>query len=141
MSSRYPLSIVIPVYNEEQVLPALLVELERVREGLLKPHGPVEIVLVNDGSRDKSWQLIAAQCRRAPGYVGVNLSRNFGHQLALAAGLETARSEAVVSMDADLQDPPAVVLQMLDAHRQGYDVVYATRKERGAETMAPNSTH
>jgi polyisoprenyl-phosphate glycosyltransferase len=140
MSSPYPLSIVIPVYNEEQVLPSLFAELERVRDGLLKPHGPVEIVLVNDGSHDRSWELIAAQCRRTPGYVGVNLSRNFGHQLALAAGLETARGDVVVSMDADLQDPPAVILQLLDAHRQGYDVVYATRKERGTETFTKRIT-
>jgi len=137
---NYALSIVIPVYNEQAVLPALLRELRSVREGILQPHGPVEIVLVNDGSRDQSWELITAECDRTPGCVGVNLSRNFGHQLALAAGLETARGEVVVSMDADLQDPPAVILQMLEAHRQGYDVVYATRRERGEETLTKRVT-
>jgi polyisoprenyl-phosphate glycosyltransferase len=136
----FPLSIVIPVYNEEQMLPALFAELENVRNGLLKPHGPVEIVFVNDGSKDKSWELIAAHCRRHPGCVGVNLSRNFGHQLALAAGLETARGDAVVSMDADLQDPPSVIVEMLDAHRRGYDVVYATRRERGNEPLTKRFT-
>jgi dolichol-phosphate mannosyltransferase len=140
MTSPYRLSIVIPVYNEEKVLPALLKELERVCDGILKPHGPVEVVLVNDGSKDRSWSLIAEQCRRNSGYVGVNLSRNFGHQLALAAGLETARGDVVVSMDADLQDPPAVILQMLEAHRQGYDVVYATREERGQESLTKRFT-
>jgi dolichol-phosphate mannosyltransferase len=140
MHIRHPLSIVIPIYNEEEVLPALFVELERVREGILKPLGPVEIVLVNDGSKDRSWQLIAEHCGRTPGCVGVNLSRNFGHQVALAAGLETARGDVVVSMDADLQDPPAVILQMIEAHRQGYDVVYATRRERGKETFIKRVT-
>jgi polyisoprenyl-phosphate glycosyltransferase len=140
ISRPYPLSIVIPIYNEEQVLPALFSELERVCETVLKSSGPIEIVLVNDGSKDKSWEMIAAQCSRQKNYVGVNLSRNFGHQLALAAGLETARGEVVVSLDADLQDPPAVILQMLEAHRQGYDVVYATRKERGEEKMSKRIT-
>ena len=140
MTPQYRLSIVIPVYNEEKVLPALFQELRRVREEVLEQHGPIEVVLVNDGSKDQSWPLIAAQCRGNPGYVGVNLSRNFGHQLALAAGLETARGDVVVSMDADLQDPPSVILQMLEAHRQGYDVVYATRQERGRETLTKRFT-
>jgi dolichol-phosphate mannosyltransferase len=140
MSPNHPLSIVIPVYNEERVLPALFSELERVCGTILKPHGPIEIVLVNDGSKDRSWELIVAQCSRVTGWVGVNLSRNFGHQLALAAGLETARGEVVVSMDADLQDPPDVILQMIEAHRQGYDVVYATRRERGRESFSKRVT-
>jgi len=137
---QYPLSIVIPIYNEERILPALFLELERVCGTVLKSSGPIEIVLVNDGSKDKSWGMIAAQCERGNNYVGLNLSRNFGHQLALSAGLETARGEVVVSLDADLQDPPAVILQMLEAHRQGYDVVYATRKERGEEKFSKRAT-
>lgn len=139
-SSNYPLSIVIPVYNEEQALPALFAELGKIRAELAKSQGPVEIVLVNDGSKDKSWQLIADYCRHHPDSVGVNLSRNFGHQLTLVAGLETARGDAVVSMDADLQDPPEVIVQMLEAHRQGYDVVYATRRERGSEPFTKRFT-
>lgn len=135
-----PLSIVIPIYNEEPALPALFRELERVREEILKPHGPVEVVLVNDGSKDKSWQMIAAECSRTPGYVGVSLSRNFGQQMALSAGMEAARGNVVVSMDADLQDPPSVILEMLEAHRQGYDVVYATRRERGEEPFTKRIT-
>ena len=128
------LSIVIPVYNETDALPALFQELDRVRRGALREAGPLEIVLVDDGSSDGSWKLIAAQCSRDAAYVGVKLSRNFGHQVALVAGLETARGEAVVSMDADLQDPPEVIPQLLAAHREGYDVVYATRASRGRET-------
>jgi dolichol-phosphate mannosyltransferase len=137
---NYLLSIVIPVYNEEQMLPTLFLELERVCEKILKAYDPVEIVLVNDGSSDKSWELITKQCSRRTNCVGVNLSRNFGHQIALAAGLETARGDVVVSLDADLQDPPAVILQMLEAHQQGYDVVYATRRERGQENFIKRIT-
>jgi dolichol-phosphate mannosyltransferase len=139
-SSGYLLSIVIPIYNEEKAIPALFRELMRICEADLKPCGPVEIVLVNDGSRDRSWPLIAEQCGEQPHWVGVNLSRNFGHQLALVAGLETARGEVVVSMDADLQDPPAVIVQMIEAYRQGYDVVYGTRKSRGQETLTKRIT-
>jgi dolichol-phosphate mannosyltransferase len=134
------LSIVVPIYDEAEILPALFRELERVRQGALREVAPVEVVLVDDGSRDRSWEVIAAQCERTPGYVGVKLSRNFGHQIAQAAGLETARGEVVVSMDADLQDPPDVIPQMLAAHRQGYDVVYATRRSRGGEPWAKRIT-
>ena len=138
--SAIALSIVIPVFNEEKVLPQLFRELDRVLADELRPHGPVEILLVNDGSKDRSWELIAAHCERDPRYVGVNLSRNFGHQLALGAGLETARGDAVVSMDADLQDPPAVIVQLLKAHHEGYDVVYATRQDRGDEPWTKRVT-
>jgi len=138
--TSYRLSIVIPIYNEEAMLPVLFGELEKTCATLLKPHGPVEIVLVNDGSTDKSWDLITAHCRRHPGCMGVNLSRNFGHQLALSAGLETARGDVVVTMDADLQDPPSVIVEMIEAYRRGYDVVYATRRERGSETFTKRLT-
>jgi dolichol-phosphate mannosyltransferase len=138
--TSYPLSIVIPVYNEEAMLPVLFAELENTCAKLLKPHGPAEIVFVNDGSTDKSWDLIQAYCRCHSGCIGIKLSRNFGHQLALAAGLEAARGDMVVSMDADLQDPPAMILEMIEACRRGYDVVYATRRERGAETITKRLT-
>lgn len=136
----YPLSLVIPLYNEEAALPELFQELESVCNGALEPYGPVEVVLVNDGSRDRSWDLITRECGRKPDYVGINLSRNFGHQLALTAGLEAARGDMVVSLDADLQDPPAVIVDMIEAHRQGYDVVYATRRLRGKEPLLKRVT-
>ena len=139
-NARIHLSIVIPVYNEAETLPELFRELKRVREAELRNAGPLEIVLVDDGSKDRSWELVSAECDRDPAYVGIKLSRNFGHQLALAAGLEAARGEAVVSMDADLQDPPALIPEMLAAHRQGYDVVYATRKSRGSEPWSKRAS-
>lgn len=142
MNSAIALSLVIPVYNEEKVLPQLFSALTRVlREKLSSPGvGRVEVVLVNDGSKDRSWQMIADQCDRDARFVGVNLSRNFGHQVALAAGLETARGDVVVSLDADLQDPPEVIPQLLAAHAQGYDVVYATRQDRGRESWGKRIT-
>lgn len=140
MPLRYRLSLVVPVYNEELMLPALFRELESARVETFLPHGPVELVFVNDGSADRSWPMIVAHCRHHTNCVGVNLSRNFGHQHALAAGLETARGEVVVSLDADLQDPPAVILEMLAAHRRGYDVVYATRRDRGEERFSKRLT-
>jgi len=84
--------------------------------------------------------MISAQCERDPRFVGVNLSRNFGHQLALAAGLESARGDVVISMDADLQDPPEVLPRMIEAYQQGYDVVYGTRAERGQEPFTKRVT-
>jgi polyisoprenyl-phosphate glycosyltransferase len=115
-------------------------ELNRVRKTTLFEAEPIEILLVDDGSKDQSWELIAAQCLLDPAYVGIKLSRNFGHQMALAAGLETARGDVVVSMDADLQDPPELIPQMLAAHRQGYDVVYATRMNRAQEPWSKRVT-
>jgi len=140
MPPRYPLSIVIPVHNEEAVLSILFNELETTCSELLKAYSPIEIVLVDDGSTDRSWEIIEDQCQRRTSWIGVQLSRNFGHQSALVAGLEIARGESVVTMDADMQDPPALILQMLDAQLQGYDVVYATRRERGEESFTKHFT-
>ncbi len=134
------LSIVIPVYNEEATLPLLFAELDRVLEMLTVGAGEVEIVLVNDGSRDRSWDRIVSRCDQDSRCVGINLSRNFGHQAALVAGLEMARGESVISMDADLQDPPDLISKMLEARRCGYDVVYATRVARGKETWEKKVT-
>ncbi|MEI7910040.1 MAG: glycosyltransferase family 2 protein [Verrucomicrobiota bacterium] len=134
------ISIVIPVYNEAPVLALLFAGLKASLAGLEQTHGAVEVVLVNDGSSDASWSLISAQCDRDPRYVGVNLSRNFGHQFALVGGLETARGEVVISMDADLQDPPEVLPQLVAKYRDGYDVVYATRLTRGRERWGKRIT-
>lgn len=127
------LSLVIPVFNEADALPHLFGGLDAAIEGPLRDHGPVEVVLVDDGSADKSWELIAARCREDERYAGVRLSRNFGQQAALTAGLEMARGQVVVSLDADLQDPPEVIPEMVAQYRKGYDVVYGTRRSRGAE--------
>src|SRR5690606_35354252 len=94
----------------------------------------VEIVLVDDGSRDATWQSIVEFAARDRRVRGVTLSRNFGHQLALTCGYDLARGDAVVCMDADLQDPPEAVVQMVEAWRGGVDIVLAVRTERQGET-------
>jgi dolichol-phosphate mannosyltransferase len=124
-------SFVIPVYNEEETLPALE---ERLLQRFELMDGPTEVVFVDDGSTDGSWHLIEGIVRRDPRFGAVGFSRNFGHQVAITAGLDHAGGEAVVVMDADLQDPPEVVLEMAARWREGFDIVYAVRDERSGET-------
>ncbi len=125
------LSVVVPVFNEEQNIPELYRRLVAVLEGCV---ASFEVVFVDDGSRDGSWTLVrelAAGDRRVR---GLRFSRNFGHQMAFAAGLEHARGEAVVIMDADLQDPPEVIPELLARFREGWEVVYAVRRARHGES-------
>lgn len=125
------ISIVAPVYNEEQVLP----ELHRRVAGVMEPLGePWELVLVNDGSRDRSAAVIAELHQQDPRVKGLSFSRNFGFQIAVTAGLDFARGEVVILTDADLQDPPEVYPQMLAKWREGFDVVYGIRSSREGET-------
>jgi dolichol-phosphate mannosyltransferase len=129
----YPqrLSIVIPIYNEEQSLPFLRERLTALLDNL---PCVAEIVLVNDGSSDDSIDLLV-EWAQSDGRVKIfNLARNFGHQMAATAGLDQATGQAVVLMDADLQDPPEVILDMLREYRRGYDVVYGRRTSRAGET-------
>ena len=124
-------SLVIPVYNEEAVLPTLFEALGPLLDRL---DGPAEVLLVDDGSRDRSWEAMVELATRDDRFKLVRLSRNFGHQLAITAGLDLARGDATVVMDADLQDPPEVVLEMAKRWREGFDVVYGVRDERDGET-------
>jgi dolichol-phosphate mannosyltransferase len=132
------LSYVFPVYNEEESLPFLRVCLEkwiREHEGL-----SVEIVLVNDGSRDKSLEFLRKWAHDDARIVVISFSRNFGHQAAVTAGLEAARGEAVVIMDADLQDPFHAVDLMIEKYAEGFDIVYGQRLSREGETMIKRFT-
>lgn len=124
-------SIVIPVHNEQEVLGTLFVELARLRTAL---DGPSEVVFVDDGSVDDSWNILTRLAALDRSCVLVRLSRNFGHQIAVTAGLDHARGNAVVIMDADLQDPPAVVLEMSRRWREGYHVVFGVRTDRQHDT-------
>ena len=128
------LSIVVPLMNEEGNVPALL---ERIFGIVARLEGvpSFEVVLVNDGSRDNTLQVIRDQMRVRPNIVLVNLSRNFGHQLAATAGIDAARGDAVVLMDGDLQDPPELIEQFMEKWRAGYDVVYAVRRTRKGESL------
>jgi dolichol-phosphate mannosyltransferase len=126
------LSVVAPCYNEEASLPAFV---ERMGAACAGAVGEAyEIVLVNDGSRDATWAVIQAEAERRPGIVGVNLARNHGHQLAVTAGLNLARGERVLIIDADLQDPPELLPEMLARMDQGFDVVYGRRRTRAKES-------
>jgi len=125
------LSIVIPMYNEEEVMPALRAELTAFINELPTQ---VEVVLVNDGSSDRTIAQAAQWAQEDARIKVVQLSRNFGHQIAATAGLDQAIGEAVVLMDADLQDPVAVILQMVECYCEGYDVVYGQRTRRAGET-------
>jgi dolichol-phosphate mannosyltransferase len=125
------ISLVIPVYNEEAVLPLLLARLDALAERI---EGGVEILMVDDGCRDRSGVLIAERAAKDARYRYIALSRNFGHQAAITAGMELARGEAVIVMDADLQDPPEVVLSLIASWREGNDIVHARRRSRAGET-------
>ena len=123
-------SFVIPLYNEEATLPELYRRLQGVMQQM---DGPVELVLVNDGSYDRSLDLLRKLHRADPRVCYLSLARNFGHQVAVTAGLNFSRGEAVVVLDADLQDPPELILDLAKKWQQGYQVVYAQRTQRHRE--------
>lgn len=125
------LSIVVPVFNEEAILPELHRRLTAVGATLEHDY---EIVLVNDGSRDGSLAQMEALSHQDPRVRVIDLSRNFGHQIAITAGTDFAGGQAVVVIDADLQDPPEVILQLVEKWREGFEVVYAVRAKRRGET-------
>ena len=125
------LSLVLPVFNEEEVLPALLGRLQTLLDSL-----PLraEVIFVDDGSVDGSARLLREAVQGDPRLRLLSLSRNFGHQPAITAGLDHASGDAVVVMDADLQDPPEVVVELVALWQQGFDVVHARRRRRAGET-------
>ena len=128
-------SLVVPIFNEEECLPLLRQELVRVADRIERERGlEVETVLVDDGSSDRSWIAILDFAQADPRVRAISFSRNFGHQAALTCGYRIARGDAVVTLDADLQDPPDVVLDLVDAWRAGADVVYAVRTQRAGES-------
>jgi glycosyltransferase involved in cell wall biosynthesis len=126
-------SFVIPVFNERETLE----ELQRRLLGVLdRLDGPAEVLLIDDGSRDGSFEILLSLHERDPRFKVIRLSRNFGHQVAITVGLDHAQGRGVVVMDADLQDPPEVALELAKRWREGYEVVYAVRDERHGETRA-----
>lgn len=129
---RPTLSLVLPIYNEEAVIPELHTHLQAF---LAKLGLPCEVVFVNDGSKDRSMEMLRGIAKGEPRYCILSFARNFGHQTAITAGIDYARGAAVVVMDADLQDPPEVVLEMVAKWREGYDVVYGKRRKREGETF------
>ncbi len=129
MIEKHPrVSLAIPVYNEEAVVPELLRRTTAVLDNL--PGGPHEIVLADDGSKDRTLELLEKAAEEDDRIVVVALSRNFGHQTALTAALDHVSGDVAILMDGDLQDPPEAIPTLLDAYRQGYDVVYVRRVNR-----------
>lgn len=135
MNPKY--SIVAPVFNEVESLPVLH---KRITEVMEKTGEPWELVLIDDGSLDGSTGVIREMAKNDSRVRPVIFARNFGHQIAVTAGLDYSRGEAVIIIDADLQDPPEVILQMLDKWKEGYEVVYAVRTEREGETWFKRTT-
>jgi dolichol-phosphate mannosyltransferase len=132
MNQEQPLiSIVIPVYNEEEVLEELY---RRLSEAMGRIEDPWELILVDDGSVDDSATIIQELHERDPRVKGISFSRNFGFQEAVTAGLTYARGQAIILSDADLQDPPEVIPDMVEQWREGSEVVYGVRSHREGET-------
>jgi polyisoprenyl-phosphate glycosyltransferase len=132
------LSIVVPCYNEEATIERLCMHLNVACEAAGETN--YEIVLVNDGSRDRTWMVITERCNLDRRILGINLSRNHGHQLALSAGLSLCKGARVLVIDADLQDPPELLPQMMRLMDQGADVVYGHRNTRAGESAFKKST-
>jgi len=128
------ISVVVPLYNEEGNVAELIRRISAIMQRVRRSD-TYEIVAVNDGSRDGTLAALRRARAGEPHLVLVDLSRNFGHQIAATAGLDTARGDAVVLMDGDLQDPPELIEAFLERWRDGYDVVYATRKSRKGESF------
>jgi dolichol-phosphate mannosyltransferase len=134
--TRPTLSFVIPIFNEEAIIPELDRRLRAFLDEIRPEIGDAwEVVFVNDGSKDRSLELMRGVAASEPRYKVISFSRNFGHQVAITAGLDRAEGDAVVVMDADLQDPPEVVRAMIARWREGYDVAYGVRQKRHGETM------
>lgn len=130
-------SLIIPLYNEEATIPELYRRLAIVLNGL---EGDGELILVNDGSRDRSLALLRDLHEKDARVCYLSLARNFGHQIAVTAGLNFARGKAIVVLDADLQDPPELIPKLVEQWRQGYDVVYAQRTQRHQERWGKRFT-
>lgn len=136
MSSVF-LSVVVPMYNEEEVIETTYRRLIAVLETM---NETFEIVFVNDGSRDRTAEIVRGICARDSRVKLVDFSRNFGHQIAVTAGMDYAAGRTVVLIDADLQDPPEIIPEMVMRWREGYDVVYGRRIARKGETWFKKTT-
>ena len=135
----YPqrLSLVIPMFNEEAVVPFLR---SAVAQFISELTGEAEVILVNDGSTDLTLREVVEWAKQDDRVKVINLSRNFGHQIALTAGLDYATGDAIVTMDADLQDPVKLVHRMIERYREGYDVIYGQHRVRSGESWLKRAT-
>ncbi len=130
MQNLITYSIIIPVFNEEESLPRLFERLQIILDQL---DGSCEVILIDDGSHDKSLSLMKQFHRQDSRFLAISFSRNFGHQMALTAGLDYARGRAIITMDADLQDPPELIYELVKKWQDGYELVYAVRRSRNVD--------
>lgn len=125
-------SVIIPIFNEEQVIPELY---ERLHKTVSQISDNYEFIFVNDGSKDYSMLALFKLTEQDPRVYYINFSRNFGHQIAVTAGLDVSKGKVVVIIDGDLQDPPELIIELYKKHKEGYEVVYAKREERKGESV------
>lgn len=131
------ISLVIPVFNEQEVMPE---SFRRTKAAMEDIGYPYEMIYVDDGSRDGTWEILSSIAVENPEVTALRFSRNFGHQLAVTAGMDAADGDAVIIMDADLQDPPEVIADMIKAWEQGADIAYGKRLKRHGETAMKKFT-
>ncbi|MBR5292586.1 MAG: glycosyltransferase family 2 protein [Clostridia bacterium] len=131
------LSLVVPVFNEQEVMPE---SFRRTRDAMETIGYPYEIIYIDDGSRDGTWDILCQIAAENPQVTALRFSRNFGHQPAVTAGMDAAEGDAVIIMDADLQDPPEVIADMVKAWEQGADIAYGKRLKRHGETVMKKLT-
>ncbi len=131
-SEHIELSIVVPVFNEEQIIEALVQRMVAAAKAITPAY---EIIFVNDGSRDGSLKKLKAACQDNSRLQYLSFSRNFGHQIAITAGMDYTKGDAIVTIDGDLQDPPELIPEMYEQYKNGYKVVYAKRHKRKGESF------
>jgi len=142
MQSDIQVSLLVPVKDEESALPAFVARVVPVLAALKLDGAPVswEILFIDDGSMDRTLAAIMAANARDPRVVGLSLSRNFGKEAALSAGLDYARGQVVIPIDVDLQDPPEVISAMLEKWKEGFEVVYGVRRDRASDSLPKRLT-
>lgn len=132
MSDSVKYSVVVPAYNEESLIEESYRRLKKVMDSINEPY---ELIFVNDGSFDRTLEILMRICENDKNVKLISFSRNFGHQTAITAGMDNAKGDAVIVIDADLQDPPEVILKMIEKWKEGYDVVYGRRAQRNGESF------
>ena len=132
------ITILVPAYNEEESLPYLYDRVKKIMDEMTNYE--FELLFINDGSKDNTRQMLKEICRVDGNVKLIDFSRNFGHQSAITAGMNYSIGQAVVVIDADLQDPPEVILRMLEKWREGYQVVYGKRLKREGESIFKKAT-
>jgi dolichol-phosphate mannosyltransferase len=136
-TDRPVISLIVPIYNEELVIDEFR---SRIVPVLEKTNESFEVICVNDGSRDRSADMLDALCAADPRFKALHFSRNFGHQAAVTAGMSVASGQCAIIIDADLQDPPELIQALLDKWREGFEVVYAQRRARAGESRMKRGT-